>query len=456
MSKRHHLIQNQSGVALLIVLSSIALLTALLTRFTLETKINKIRSQNIQGSFQAGLNAQAALKLALARLKLYQKAFNELEKNAKIKKMVPQTLVNSIWSEPFLYPIPIIEGNGQIVNNLLQEVNDSIALPGTLNITMRQISGLSLAKLRINPLLERADDLAREKAQASAEENLETPPEENNEDTSENEQLGRAEIQENFIQQMIDLLDNNFNARAESDEYFANRYSDFNAEKLIYALIYYQSEPGVDVKGYEGEFITFYSTHKLTPKYGLIESLSEFNLIPGWDTELYSLISEETTIYPIETLSPEKLTAEFLQTIFPNLDLAIIDEYIAYRDNPDDPRPAYSSNDLKNYFVNVAGAMDEGTFDTALSNLKRAGISLGVSGAQVFEVLATTNAKVEAEGANTALTAVFSLRRKPAPPRKKPKRTSKRSSRRQATTKKTTQKTPLQLESPKLIWIKLN
>ena len=76
---------NQQGVAIMLVLTSIVILMAIMGEFTFETNINKIKAYNIQEKVQAKLNAEAALRFAMARLKLYKEAFNYIENNESVK-----------------------------------------------------------------------------------------------------------------------------------------------------------------------------------------------------------------------------------------------------------------------------------------------------------------------------------------------------------------------------------
>ena len=83
--------KRESGVAILMVMTSITILTFLLADFTFETKINKLRVYNQQDMTQARLNAEAGLTFALAKLRLYQEGFNLLEKNESAKNGRPRT-----------------------------------------------------------------------------------------------------------------------------------------------------------------------------------------------------------------------------------------------------------------------------------------------------------------------------------------------------------------------------
>ena len=92
--------KNEKGVAILLVLTSITILTYVLVDFTFGTKINKIRIQNSEDKAQARFNAQAGLIFAMSRLKIYKEAFNLLEKNKGLKERVGDTNLEKIVTLP--------------------------------------------------------------------------------------------------------------------------------------------------------------------------------------------------------------------------------------------------------------------------------------------------------------------------------------------------------------------
>jgi type II secretory pathway component PulK len=78
--------QEEKGMALLMVMSSIAILTYLLADFTFETKVHQIKAYNAQDRAQARLTAEAGISFSLGKLRIYQELRNRLEKNKNIKK----------------------------------------------------------------------------------------------------------------------------------------------------------------------------------------------------------------------------------------------------------------------------------------------------------------------------------------------------------------------------------
>ena len=106
-NNRQNSMNNNRGVALIIVMTSITFLSVLLINFVFDTNVNQMRVYNKHEKTIAGLNAEAGLKLAIARLKLYKEARNLLEKNKKAKDLVKINDLNIIWSFPFILPFPL-------------------------------------------------------------------------------------------------------------------------------------------------------------------------------------------------------------------------------------------------------------------------------------------------------------------------------------------------------------
>ena len=95
---------NNRGVALIMVLSSIAILTAIILSFSYEAQINQIRSHNLVDRTQAKLTAESGLKIAMTRLRIYKDIFNKIQRNNTFKQNAPPSLLNQAWSLPFIYP----------------------------------------------------------------------------------------------------------------------------------------------------------------------------------------------------------------------------------------------------------------------------------------------------------------------------------------------------------------
>ena len=100
-------VQNERGMAMLMVISSIAILTFLATDFAFETNLNKLKSYNAQDRLQARFSAEAGLHFALAKMRIYQEVKNKLEKNSSAKSLIKPSQIEQVLTQPFIYPIPL-------------------------------------------------------------------------------------------------------------------------------------------------------------------------------------------------------------------------------------------------------------------------------------------------------------------------------------------------------------
>ena len=105
---------NDKGIALLMVMSFMAVLTVILSTFTYDTQLNMLRMSNIQEKLQARLNAESGLNFAMAQLRLYQEANNRV---AKIKQLqsfaTPARLEEAVTTVSLIYPVELGGGGEQ-------------------------------------------------------------------------------------------------------------------------------------------------------------------------------------------------------------------------------------------------------------------------------------------------------------------------------------------------------
>jgi hypothetical protein len=156
--------KNEQGMALLMVMGSISILTYLLADFTFETKINQLKAYNSQDRAQARLTAEAGIHFTLAKMRIYQEARNKLEQNESLKAAVKPSQIDRILTQPFIYPIPLGKKAGLIQKNALKEFEDGTIIKGNLNVVTTQVSGfLNPNNLRIPRVQPRPADEGRER-----------------------------------------------------------------------------------------------------------------------------------------------------------------------------------------------------------------------------------------------------------------------------------------------------
>ncbi|MFW5887503.1 MAG: general secretion pathway protein GspK [Bacteriovoracia bacterium] len=386
--------KGQQGVALLMILTSITILTALLVDFTFETKVNKVKVYNMQDKIQAKLNAEAGVQLAMARLKLYKEAFNLIQKNEQLKNNVPVNVLNQIWSIPFIYPIPAIPDMNIIQKTALEEFSENTLMRGSLKVVIQNISNtVNINMLRVSSL-----DKNEEEEQPYQQQSLYGEEDEG------------IFIDKKLIRMLRDAHEN----KLETDEDYAIKYADIDIVRMVAALKHYVS----DKDSYEDEFTSdlegSYLNRNITPKYAPLSSVSEIMMIEGWNQELLDLIANSITVHGLVMIDLNKITDKTLKMMFPQLLEEQVEEFFKYRDDPEEPHFFNNVKDFKNYFVSIANIILEQDFDKRMEEFEKAGVKFGTTGT-LFKVISTG----EYERGHYTLSATVALPAKPRPPEKK-------------------------------------
>ena len=109
--------------------------------FSFETRLNSARISSQQKSLQAKLNAESGLRLALGKLKLYQEGHNMIEKDKKLKDVIPASLLQEVTVVPFIYPVPLGPDANLIQRNALQDFEKESLIQGGMNVEIMPVSG---------------------------------------------------------------------------------------------------------------------------------------------------------------------------------------------------------------------------------------------------------------------------------------------------------------------------
>jgi general secretion pathway protein K len=146
-----NILQNQRGVALMMIMTAIILLMAVYGEFTFESKIARLKATNIMDKSQSKLLAESGIQMAMTRLRLYKEAYNAVHNNPNIKGMVQDQLLNQLWEVPFIYPIPIgLNANSSFKDSVEKFTKESL-LDGEIKVTIQNISNrMNLNMLRID------------------------------------------------------------------------------------------------------------------------------------------------------------------------------------------------------------------------------------------------------------------------------------------------------------------
>jgi type II secretory pathway component PulK len=335
------ILQNERGVALMMIMTAIILLMAIYGEFTFESKISRIKATNVMDRSQAKLLAESGLQMAMTRLKLYKEAFNKLESNSAAKSQVPPQLLNQLWEVPFIVPIPLADGANSSIKDTVKKFIDDSLLDGSMRVTVTNISNrMNLNLLRFDTAKRKAVD----------------PNDPNRQYEDPNDGIidaGPTAIQNNVSidQSLYFLMKRLVDDKKEKDPSFDDRYANINYQELVTNLKFYISDyQSLMTDPLAGAAESQFQRIPLAPKYGPLSSASELYAIPGWDDELIELIQNEFSVYPSAQIDLNKLTANMLKILVPNIDEEQITSFFEYRDNPEQPKFFNTIDDFKKWF----------------------------------------------------------------------------------------------------------
>jgi type II secretory pathway component PulK len=376
-----HILNNQRGVALMLIITAMVFLMAIYGEFTFESKISRIKATNVMDRSQAKLLAESGLQLAMARLKLYKEAFNKLESNSAAKQQVPAQLLNQLWELPFILPIPVGKDANIAFKDTVNKFQEETLLDGQMRVTVSNVSNrMNLNLLRF--------DTAKKVAQNPNTNN------ENNNNVEEDPNDGIIDTNPTAIndnvsidQSLYFLLKRLVDEKKEKDPGFEDRYADINYQVLVTNLKYFMSDFGsLMTDPLAGEAESTYQRIPLSPKFGPLSSASELYAIPGWNDELIELIQGEFSVYPSAQIDLNKLTSNMLRILVPTITEEQIQSFFEYRDNPEQPRFFNTIGDFQKWVVDVERIVGEAQFKERIEKFTKAGITFG-SNPNLFKVI---------------------------------------------------------------------
>ena len=369
-------INNNNGVALLFVITAITILTIILTDFSFETQINKLRTYNSQDKLQARLNAEAGLNLALIRLELYQKARNLIEK--RNKTLPPNTLesINAIWSIPFIYPFPLTSQANLEVKAAIEKFMSDTVLEGEVLTEIRNISNLiNLNLLRIN----------RPRINGAKKNNPNDPNDRDDHDFNDRD---KNKMIFNLEDQLVSLFRQKFDKKLQQDDEFFIKYNSTEPHTLIKEIKFFINDEDTRFEPETEEIRNIYRSQDIHAKHAPLESLSELYLLNGWNDELVDMIQNEVTVHGVVSIDLNKITEQGLKLLIPEMSDEEVKDFFEYRDDPTKPNFFTSLENFIHYIVSVGKILTKSEMEKRIDEFIESGINFGILGS-LFQVTST-------------------------------------------------------------------
>lgn len=402
----HSQSHNESGMALLMVISSIVLLTWLLADFTFETKVNKLKSYNYQDRLQAKLNAESGLKFALAKLRIYKEARNLIESNESIKSVAKPSAVEGLIIAPFVYPIPLPKNADVRAKSAVEEFSSKSLIKGEFQVSISKVKGF------LNP----------NNLRLPAPKNPEDPDQDQeDEDDSDSDDPNKKIVPHKYMEKkFIETVKDSIEQEKEKNEVFSALYGDLEPDRLVKELKFYVNNPNIFQDSLKPEFESLYLENEVSPKYGPLNSIEELYQLVGWPDAIVDLLKDKMTVHEVSFIALNEIDKDQLKILFPSITEDQIELFFRHRNGDkeleEEGKEFKSVEDFKELIVQKLGIIDNEGFEKRVKDLEQAGLKLGIAG-KLYKVnsVGTFNRSVY------KITAYVDLPVKPEP-KKEPKK----------------------------------
>ncbi|MDD4973573.1 MAG: hypothetical protein PHY93_04440 [Bacteriovorax sp.] len=405
--------RSEQGIALIMVMGVIAILTFLLADFTFETKLNKIKIYNQQEKIQARLNAESGLNFALGKLRLYQEGRNKIEKDESLKSAFPSSDLEAVIIQPFIFPPPVSAKANIIQRTAVDEFLKKTMFRGEVSVTFTKVSGfLNPNGLRLQPKTPTDQGAGGpDAAQPNGPGDSSNPG-----DKTQAQPPAWAVIEKKMIETFQRLLKD----KNDSDEDFHLHYANVDANYLVKELRYYVNDKGAFQDSMLPEIEAKFNQKNITPKFGPMSSIDELYLLPSWDDAIVDLIKDRMSVHEVSVIAINELTIEDLKILFPAINNIQIEEFFKYRDGDVDKKikgkKFKDAEDFKRVVVSELNIVSDSEYQERITALKNAGLVIDTAG-KLYKV----NSRGSMNNAIYNLVAYIDLPIKPQPKKPSPK-----------------------------------
>ena len=307
-SDSRRILGNQRGVALLIAIFSITLLTFLAMEVAFETNVEYISSGQEVNRLKAYYAAKGAVEMSLLRISIYKKALATFGEQLGDKK----NMLDPIWQFPFAWP-------------------PSAHLP-------KDISGVEASQIKSvekESLMKGTQYLATISSEGSR---------------IDLNDLGSASktLREATKKQILQI----FERRLETDNDFSNQYGSFEFERLVNNMVDWVDEDRESLNG--GDEASAYSNLELDPEFNRdflppnqpFKTLKELHMVAEMNDDFYEMLKERVTTFGTKGVNVNYASQDVLKSLDPNLTEEALKSILERRDNPDLGGPFKNEDDF--------------------------------------------------------------------------------------------------------------
>ena len=308
---------DRKGVALFIVLASMATLSIFVSEITYVAAINQKLAYDRLDQVKALALAKSGLRLSLLRIKAYSELKKTIKKlggdSGAAASMIPAGMIDKIWSEPLTIPF-----SGDI-SSLPSSLKDALAkfrkdsgMEGKLYISIQAQS----SKFNLNGPVAAFARLP----QAGGSPTPTATPVPGTAEPGPSPAVFNADQARQLLGEQIR---SSFNARAESDETFRDEYRNFRIEDLIEEILGWADLAHESNREQASPY-----PFKKAPFY----HISELHHLPSMDDRIYELLSSQFHAGVSSKLNVNTIQEAVLKALVPGITKEEVKKFYEVRD----------------------------------------------------------------------------------------------------------------------------
>lgn len=350
--------ESQKGIALFMVIGAISVLSILVTEFVYIAQLNQKLAYDTFDQVKAHYLAKSAVKLSLLRLKAFQ-IVKGLPGVSGKDSPVPPSLLDKIWSFPFMYPIPVeVPGLTPNEKDAISKFQKNSNLEGSFSALIESES----SRLNLNMIL--AGFTTQPSPSPSAPPSPSPtpaavagePPPSPTPSANPGFNVDQARIA------LESYLQNTLQHKFDSDPDFQSEYRDFRMDDFMDTLIAW-ADPS-----YERKIPPIGAKDQIPMKKGPFYSLTELHMLPGMDDQLYDLWSPTLTVSKTTGININTMQKDTLHALIPQMTDDETTEFFKFRDNAEEDNTFKDADSFFSYLSNSVNAFQKDP--NALSKLK--------------------------------------------------------------------------------------
>ncbi|NDG83921.1 MAG: hypothetical protein EBX52_02660 [Proteobacteria bacterium] len=374
---------DRRGVALFIVLASMATLAIFVSEITYTAQINQKLAYDKLDQVKAQALAKSGLRLALLRIRAYselKKTVGQMAQQAgasqdMVNSLVPKAMIEKIWSEPVTIPFSgDISGLPGEIKDALGKFRKDSNMEGKLYINIQAQSN----KINLNSTLPGfAVQATPTPAKKGSNQNSGgTPGQDQTQDQGQNQNASASPTPisydpEQARQSLQKQIEDTFQKKSEEDERFRDQYRSFRVEDLVQEILGW-SDLAYDSPREQVSTLPF----KRAPFY----HISELHYLPSMDDTLYDVLADQFNISVASYININTIKEPVLKALIPQMTAEEIKKFFEFRDGKGESgNDDNTFKDSKGFYEYLKGKVQffSGS-ETRISDLQKALAQRGI------------------------------------------------------------------------------